>query len=534
MLQRPIPTAHEEVDATEEIGRLLRAQPATAIDGLVITVEQARSLPPKLMESVYGVKGLDDVVVVAPGRHKRPPRRCNFYLRIRKSAGDRVNDVVELVVKRPGRANPFRFSLKASPDELDEARLEALILLAQKSGRKRRGSSWTIEDIENLLVADVIKVWKRKHGYDRPETESLPVQRAPGERGGAKTDAERRATAKLHTYRSKLESFERVFPDLCVGDIDESIPGEYERRVSNRSPTTLPADLSMAKKAINEGLRTLGVRGYRVDFVVKAAPRVPKVIWTPIEFDRILAAADGYVFNPDGTPLLVDDGAGGELQKRRPDSSVRARKAWRRAIPLLALTGSRNGLLTKTMWTNPHGSWISVIFERVIWFRKGWLGPQDSPKRGEPVFLPEPLAKEVRAWCLEDLRAGIPYVFYKANGKPYKNGWLDRRTFERIVQDAGVARKVLPHHFKDLTIQIATAVGVQRRGLAAWVSTSPEMLEKTYGPEVDWGSLVDTACRMSDLAPWREMFAALGDMLPLTAERQRLLAEASEHASTGG
>jgi hypothetical protein len=122
------------------------------------------------------------VPLVGRGHLEHAPRECEWYLRVRpapKNPGpkDRKQDGYELVVKAPQRAlpeaggeiavNPKRIGLAGK--DADAARLEALVFLARKSGRKRRATNWPIERIQSLLAFDVLEKYVDTFLADKPK-----------------------------------------------------------------------------------------------------------------------------------------------------------------------------------------------------------------------------------------------------------------------------------------------------------------------------------------------------------------------------
>lgn len=91
---------------------------------------------------------------------------------------------------------------KALESNIDGARLEALIFLARKVRRCRRGSTWSVEEIENLRVTDLLDHYKREYLAE-------PTNETPKQRHARKADI------------AYLSTVQRAFPELCVGDIGE-------------------------------------------------------------------------------------------------------------------------------------------------------------------------------------------------------------------------------------------------------------------------------------------------------------------------
>jgi len=58
---------------------------------------------------------------------------------------------------------------------------------------------------------------------------------------------------------------------------------------------------------------------YRVKFVNPDPGRLKKANWTVAELDRLLASAEGWCHNPDGTPMMVESPHGLVQKRKRPD-----------------------------------------------------------------------------------------------------------------------------------------------------------------------------------------------------------------------
>jgi hypothetical protein len=495
----------------EDLDRYFGALPAAAADGLGMSLDEARRFEaehPREFRRIFGVARLGDVPVVGCDGVERAPRGGAWYIRRRPAGADRRRDVMELIEPRPTAESPRRTSLRVEPGDPDAARLAALVVRARRGGRRRRGSTWSVEDIEALPAREAIRAWAEVNLLPPadPEEESYGSRRR---RGG---------------YAAFLRAFVAAFPDIEIGDIHKDIRVEYARRRPERAAASRVGDLLLAKRAINDGLRVMGIKNYKVEFDIGRHPRREKSPWKPEWYDRLLRAADGYVFAADGTPVMDDDGRGGVAQRRLPEVRTRHWKAWRRAIRLLGWTGTRSGIPTGVTWTDPTGPWIDV--ETGIFYRKGVDDPQESPKRGDPVLLPEPLALEVMAWWEDDARHGIDHVFHQFDGRPYKGRRLNHEAFNAIVANAGIPERVWPHRLKSLTYEILSAANLPRTAIAEFLSTTPETLRRHYGPEVDMAAMERAARALGDGSDWREAHARLDD-------RRRRLAEARARLGAG-
>ena len=162
---------------------------------------------------VFGVASLDHVALVGPSFLEKAPKGCQWYVRFRPAPAnpglkDRKRDSYELVVKAPQRAapeagneiavNPKRTGLRAK--DPDAARLEAVILLARKSGRSRRATNWPIEMIQGLLVCDVLDTYVDVFMIDPSEDKKKKY--VPHTRD---------------SYRLGIRAFQKAFPPLARG-----------------------------------------------------------------------------------------------------------------------------------------------------------------------------------------------------------------------------------------------------------------------------------------------------------------------------
>jgi len=487
---------------TDEQARLLRTAPSTAIDGLDLTVAEARAMSRELFKRTFDVASLDDVPLVGPGFLERAPRDCKFYVRFRPAPKnpkpkDRKADAMELVVKVPQRAepeagggiavNPKRYVLSAK--EPDAARLEALVFLARKSGRRIRASTWPVERVESLSAFDLLESYiGRKLG---PAPEGVSIRR-----GKAKT---------RETYRYACRAFQRAFPETEIGDLKgDWIADEYERR-TGRSPRSRFADLRTVRMALHSELAMLGTEDYEVGFANPDPGRLQKRPWTPEEYDRVLRAADRWILAPDGTPL-----------GRRALSD---RGAWKRGIEFLPYTASRPGRLPLIRWVPPwvepadglplpvdDRPWIEVTEEGPIYFHRDGEVPYKGNKRRAGNVVPVEFAPTVREWFEEDAAAGIEFVFHRKGGRRYESLHIGNWTFRQIIADAGLPPGRMPKNFKDLAVEWADAARMRRETLAAHASTRSQTLASTYGEELRTALLEEAADAMAQTG-WRKKAA---------------------------
>jgi hypothetical protein len=475
-----MPTVH---DASN-----MRVAPSTSPDGLDLTVEEARQMPAEEFCRLFGLGSLDDVPLVAPGHLERAPRQCEWYVRHRpaqKNPGPkgRKTPGYELVVKVPQQAapevggaiavNPKRIGLQAK--DPDGARLEALVFLARKSGRRRRATNWPIERIQSLLVRDVLETCRKL---------SLGMV-ALGD------DDDPRTQKTRETYNHEVNAFLRLMPDLEVGDVGDGLVERYFACPSDRARGSRLSDLFTVRRLLKLGLQELGVPPtYNVHFRIPQNPATQKAIWTVDEYDRLRAAADGYLFEPGGAPKMVP-GPDGPVQMRRKD--LESREAWRRAIPFLAYTASRHGRLPRTRWVPPEAEpmdgkklpkrdrpWLEVLDEGIFYHRDG-EARCDSKKRRGGNLIPVEFEPTVRAWYEADLANGHEFVFHKRDGSRYVGRFLCRSTFNQIVEDAGIDPERVPHHLKDLAVDWSDTAGIHRDTLAAHADTTPRTLNSKYG-----------------------------------------------------
>ena len=389
---------------------------------------------------------------------------------------------------------PLRIGLQAK--DADAARLEALIFLARKADRRRRAGDWKIARIQSLLCTDLLEKYIGMYLADPPE--------------GVAEDATAKATRI--TYRSKLRAFQKAFPALEVGDVGDWIVKAYDERAKHRSAATRPSDLHTARRALKQALIDAGVQNYTLHFTIPDPGMLPKIAWTPAEYDRVRAAADGWLHNPGGTPKMVP-GPDGLVPARRSARSVEDREAWRRAILFLPYTGNRNGRLPPTRWVPPEAPpadglplpdrpWIEVTKDEIRYHSDG-EARHDSNKRRGGRIIPDEFAPVVRRWYEHDLKNGFEFVFHKRRGLRYGGRHLDRQTFKRILEDAAVDPSRVPHHFKDLCVQWSDEAGVDREALAVHMDTIPKTIARKYGDPKRWALKRQAAKRLKQGA-WRK------------------------------
>jgi len=508
--------------------------PKTNPDGLDMTLAEVCEMSREEFRSVFGFDGLGSVPVVGEGDLPHAPKDCAWYLRHRPAPEnpgpkDRKEASIELVVKVPQYAlpaagggvavNPSRIGLKAK--DVKAACLEALIFLARKQGRRRRAYHWPVERIQSLSVCDLLDVYVDRFLADPAEGGAAgAIDDKVGAKSGAAADG--RSDAKMDdqllprtrkAYRTYVRAFKRAFPELQLGDFSGWLVQEYARRAPERSVRSRYIELDTAKRGIRLVLAYLGVPPtYHVELALSGYDRLPKVAWTAEEFDRLRAAADGFVLNKDGTPKLVP-GPGGMVPLRRYGWIVEAREAWRRAIEFLPYTMSRGGRLPKTRWVSPEYDpldgkpltdrpWIEVTDEEVIFHRDG-EARYDGTKRRGANFIPAEFERKVRSWHAEDLARGYEFVFHQADGSRYGKRLLCDKTFHNIVKDAGLDVRRIPHHFKDLGVQWSDEAGIEREVLAAHADTSAVTLAKKYGEPLR-EALLNRAAETMTQDAWRE------------------------------
>jgi hypothetical protein len=468
--------------------RFLRTAAPTAVDGLDLTVAEARALAPETFQRTFGVPTLEDMPVVHPGtfldRRPKGGAPCVRFRPAPKTPGtkDRKEDSYELLIQAPQKAEPEagggiavapgRLTLRAKT--ADGARLEALVYLARAAGRRIRATTWSVERIQSLLCADVLDAYEQF------------FLAAPSEEEKAKRKHLTRAN-----YRAGVRAFRKAFAELEIGDVGNWIAGDYDLRGAQYSPMSRHGHLHAGRRGLKEGLLLLGVPpSYHVHFRIPTPGMLAKVAWTPRQLDAIETAA----------------------------TSAEDREAWLRGIPFLAMTASRHGRLTITRWVPPEfdpmdGShlpeddrpWIEVLDDAVYYHRDG-ESRVDSGKRRGGNRIPVELEPLVRQWFEYDMAVGCEWVFHKPDGSRYRGRYLDQSTFRRIVEDAGLGVRRVPHHLKDLAVQISDEAGVPREVLAAHADTSVTTLERKYG-EPRREALLDRAAEELTQSAWRERAA---------------------------
>lgn len=506
--------------AIADEARLLRIAPSTNPDGLDLTVAEFAAMSVELRRRTFCVDGLGDVPLVQPGRFlDRASRGLPWYVRFeaapeKPGAKDRKTDRYVLVVKAPQFAEPEAgggvavapkvYVLEAK--EPDAARLEALVFLARKSGRRIRLSSWPIERIESLSCRGLLERYRIKNLGPRPD---------------GKEDANR-SNKTLRTYDQAVRVFQRVFAELEIGDLKgDWISREYELR-SGRPATSRYADFKTVQMALNGQLAAEGA-DYKVKLHNSDPGRVTKEAWTVEEYDRLLKAAEGWLFEPGGAPKMVE-GPDGPVRARR-HGAVAFRRAWRRAIEFLPYTASRHGRLPITRWVPPEVEpsdglplprhdrpWIEVTDDLIYYHRDGDVSYDGNKGRAGNV-IPAEFAPVVRGWYEEDMAAGLEFVFHRSDGQRYRGEKLGWETFKWIVEDAGIVGRRIPHHLKDLAKEWAEAARLRLEAFAEHADTSAERLSRTYGDALRTALLQEAAEGMTQ-ERWRtdgERRAAIKD-----------------------
>lgn len=494
---------------TTDDARLLRIAPSTNPDGLDLTVAEARAMSAELFRRTFAVAGLDEVPLVHPGRFlDRAPSGSPWYVRFeaaprKPGARDRKQDRYVLVVRAPQLAQPeFGGGVAVAPrvyvleaKEAAAARLEALVFLARRSGRRIRMSTWPIERIESLSCRDLLESYR---------TENL------GPRPDGKEDANRKKKTR-ETYDQAVRVFQRVFPELEIGDLKgDWLPRQYELR-SGRPATSRYADLKTVQMCLNGQLAAQGAH-HCLKLHNPDPGRLDKGAWTVDEYDRVLKAAEGWLFEPGGAPKMAD-GPHGPVQARRR-SAAAFRQAWRRAIEFLPFTASRHGRLPPTRWLPPEVEpsdglplpredrpWIEVTDDLIYYHRDGDVAYDGNKGRAGNV-IPLEFAPTVRRWYEADMAAGREFVFHKCDGGRYRGPKLGWQTFKWIVRDAGIVGRRIPHHLKDLGMEWAEAARLRLEAFAEHADTSAAKLSATYGDALRTALLQEAAEGMTQ-AKWR-------------------------------
>ena len=495
--------------------RALRTAPPTNIDGYDMTVGQALAMAPREFERTFGLglTCLADVPTVQRGVFlDRAPKGCEWYVRYcappeNPGKRDRKEAAFDLIVKAPQRAQPEAGGgiavapriIRLKAKEANAARLEALVFLARKQGRVRRATDWPIGAIQALLVADVLRKYKAECLAAPPDGEE------------ASTSA---AKTRKH-YGEQIDAFCKALPELEVGDVNDALVDRYVACPGGRSWRSKMTDLYTVRRALKAGLGLLGVPPtYNCHFRIPDPGMLPKTPWTPAEYDRLRAAADGWGFNPDGTPRMIA-GPDGPVQMRRDDTWVRpGREAWRRGIPFKTYTVTRHGRLPLTRWVPPEVEprgrklpkhdrpWIEVTDEGIYYHRDG-ESRHDGNKRRGGNKIPAEFEAEVRSWYEADLAEGHEWVFRKRDGSPYPRNHLGKETFKNIVKDAGIDPDRVAHQLKDLAVEWSDDSDMDRTTLAAHADTTARTLGRKYG-DPRRTALKEKAARQMTQGPWRE------------------------------
>jgi hypothetical protein len=506
--------------------------PSTSMDGLDLTVGQARAMSPELFRRTFSCACLDDVPTVGPGFLPRRPPHSPWYVRFRPRPADpgpkdRKTDIWELVVPQGGGAAPAITTLKAK--DAAGAGLEALIVIARAQGKTIRASTWPVERIEGLRCFDLLR-------------EYLAVDLAkPKNRKETKKQRKNR-----NTYSAALRAFQRAFPTLEIGDCKGRI-GDLRGRIdqlfeerTGHAPTSRYASLRTVAMALNAILGRMGA-AYQVEFVNPDPGPLLKPAWTPDQYDRLRAGAQGWRHHPGGAPMMIV-GPHGPVQARR--RSIMNRMAWSRMIPTLAYSVSRNGQIHLARWVpgwvEPAGRgfepgeerpWFEVLPDCIVFHRDGEQRYDGSKKHGWN-FVPKEFEPEMRAWYAADMAAGIEWVFHKPDGERYGEN-LPHYTFNNIVADGGLPEGTHPHELKDLAVQWARAARVPDATFAKHADTSQRTLERTYGPSRNVDEL-ESAAELITQTVWREnegRRAAQAESFAQSRDEARASAAAAKEAA---
>lgn len=428
--------------------------PFDGLDGL--TPEAVRTMPQAEFDALFApYRSLDDVPWRAAGDRADPDAGDHLFPRCR-GAG---KPIWYVAAGRRGRE-----WVSTGECDLDRARVAFLIRHARANGRARRGTRLTVEQVESMPVARVLRRFSQSYFFA-----AVPEHRIHS----------------MLTYELTMRRLARAFRGWVVGDVRDDVSDRYYR-MRGCPQASLCKDMWLLKYALNGGLSMLGVRHYRVEFRNPPEAKPQKETLSLAELQALMTAALGHYVDPaTGTwATEVDPATGETVLAKRHGNSVLGRKVYLRLIPFGVATGSRHTVMTRATYTDPNGPWLDV--DNGIFWRDGKKKVQDR-KRGGPVALPPGLLKEVGRWREEDSRGwnASDHPFHKANGKPYARNGIPTTVWNGMVEDSGIGRKFRVRNMKDVFVDIAETEGLTRAQMAAILSTHEKTLERRYGADAN-------------------------------------------------
>ncbi|TBG84482.1 hypothetical protein ELG69_10360 [Rhizobium leguminosarum] len=151
-----------------------------------------------------------------------------------------------------------------------------------------------------------------------------------------------------------------------------------------------------------------------------------------------------------------------------------------RFIVFALMTGTRSDRVSRASFhEEPGRPWIDL--EHGIFYRRADQEFVIHNKRAEPIRLPDRLLRLLRKWYRLDKRDGIPGFQYLIH---YDGRSVDCRkafyTLKNIVFTKARARQVNRHVLKHTCVTWLLQEGVTVDEVAAYVSTTPDVIRKVY------------------------------------------------------
>ncbi|WP_349434312.1 hypothetical protein [Pararhizobium sp. A13] len=151
-----------------------------------------------------------------------------------------------------------------------------------------------------------------------------------------------------------------------------------------------------------------------------------------------------------------------------------------RFIVFALMTGTRSERISKASFHEEAGRpWIDL--ENGIFYRRADQEHEIYNKRADPIRIPDRLLRLLRKWYRLDKRDGVPGYQYLIH---YDGRSVDCRkafyTLKKIVFTEERARKINRHVLKHTCVTWLLQEGTTVDEVAAYVSTTPEVIRKVY------------------------------------------------------
>jgi len=249
----------------------------------------------------------------------------------------------------------------------------------------------------------------------------------------------------------RLRRLGTFFKNRYLSDINGPLCREYaERQNTDATARRDLQDLSAAiSHHLNEGLHT---------GVVK--------VWKP----KARPGRERWLTRSEAAQLLWSAWRHREIQQGKPTAKY-TRRHLARFILVGLYTGSRASVIAHAALQRELGiPFIDV--DRGVYQRRP-EGEQETKKRKPTIPLPPRLLAHIRRWK----RLGFKYVV-EWDGRPVARVGT---TFRRLVQNAGLDSKVIPHTLRHTAATWLMQAGTDPWQAAGFLGMSIRTLEKNYG-----------------------------------------------------